>query len=255
MLHAHPKLIHLRKVGEHEGDRVRDGASGTFELGPCIGQLGLGGLRQVVAQEQPAHRMLHPAAHLDEIGEDVFGRGLLGHNVDGADGQQEVEAGENVAGVLDELVQLEHAATTLVLRRDVALHVPQLVRRVDVQRVVRLRAKRRRAELAKHRGGVLERVAEVALVESALHVKCLLLHRLSRLGEPLCLGAPALGVHWRFSGASGRFVVWRWQRKAGSDAVCARASRLLLAFLGRSLPPPWLPCGPLAGGAARWLRW
>ena len=47
-------------------------------------------LREVVPQEEAAHGVLHAAAHLDKVGENILGGGLFRDDVDSADGQQQV---------------------------------------------------------------------------------------------------------------------------------------------------------------------
>ena len=105
------------------------------------------------------------------------------------------EPRQHIARVLDELVEVEHPPPPLVLRADVRLQMPQLVGHRNVQVIVTLRAERRRAELAEHRRRVLQAVAQVALVERALHVKRLRFDHLARLRQALRFGLHVRRVH------------------------------------------------------------
>mmetsp|Transcript_47733 Transcript_47733/g.110644 ORF Transcript_47733/g.110644 Transcript_47733/m.110644 type:complete len:266 (-) Transcript_47733:215-1012(-) len=138
VLHAHPQLVHLAEVGEDERDGVAHGAAGAFVHRAHVGQLVLGGLRKVVAQEEAAHRLLHASAHLDQIFQHVLRCRLLARDVHGPHSDEEVEAGEHVAGVLHKLVDVLHPLAGLLLAREVVLEVPQLIRYCHVEFVVAL---------------------------------------------------------------------------------------------------------------------
>ena len=103
MLHANPELVHLGKVVHEEVDAVLHVVA-VLRMG--VGQLVAGALEEKVAQEQAAHRVLHAAAHLHEVFEDVARRSLLGTYIDAANSNEQVKAGDNVASMLDEFVQL-----------------------------------------------------------------------------------------------------------------------------------------------------
>lgn len=61
---------------------------------------------EVVAQEQAADGVLDAAAHLHHVLHDLLDGGVLDGHVDGADGDHEVQARDDVAGILDKLVQV-----------------------------------------------------------------------------------------------------------------------------------------------------
>jgi hypothetical protein len=82
VLHAHPQLVHLDKIDQHKLDGVGHGAE-LLVRGRHVGQAVLGHLREVVAEEQAARRVLHAAAHLHHVHQDLLGRRLLRLNVHG----------------------------------------------------------------------------------------------------------------------------------------------------------------------------
>lgn len=55
--------------------------------------------------------MLHAAAQLDQVEQDVLGGRLLRLDVDTGDGDQQVQTRNDVAGVLNILVQLDDRTT------------------------------------------------------------------------------------------------------------------------------------------------
>jgi hypothetical protein len=61
---------------------------------------------QVVSQKQAAHRMLDAPAHLHHVFHDLFHRCALNAHVDGSNGDHKVEAGHDVASILDEFVEV-----------------------------------------------------------------------------------------------------------------------------------------------------
>ena len=87
-----------------------------------------GALEQVVAEEEAAQRMLHAAAHLDEVLEYGLARVLLDLDVDGADGDEQVEARYDRRRVLHQLVQIVALHALLELVHHERLQVSQLVR-------------------------------------------------------------------------------------------------------------------------------
>ena len=187
VLHPHPQLVHLGEVRDDERHRLRRRAARPLVLRAGVGQLVLRRLRQVVAQEEPAHRVLHAAAHLDHVLQDVLRRRLLARDVHRAHREQQVQPGEHVARALHQLVQLEHLPPVGLLRLEELLEVAQLLRHLDVQVVVVARAEQRRAQLAEHRRRRLHRVLGLVRVERPLHVEGLLLRHLLRLAQTLLL--------------------------------------------------------------------
>jgi len=67
VLHAHPQLVHLREVAQHKRDGILDAPAGAFVLRAHVRQLRLCHLREVVAEEEASHRVLHATAHLDQV--------------------------------------------------------------------------------------------------------------------------------------------------------------------------------------------
>ena len=87
---AYPELVHLPEVEHDEVDGVLDGAALALVGRVDVGELILAHLREVIAEEQAAHRVLDALTHLDEVLQDVLARRLLGLDEDPADGDQEV---------------------------------------------------------------------------------------------------------------------------------------------------------------------
>lgn len=95
VLQAHPKLVHLNEVGEHERDRVLQVAAGPLARpdGEVVARLA----REVVPQKEAARGVLHAAGHLHHVFHDLLDGGVGDRHVNGADGDHEVETG-SVAG-------------------------------------------------------------------------------------------------------------------------------------------------------------
>lgn len=115
VLHPHPQLVHLREVREDEVDGVVNVAAlvdvlADRHIGENIAQR-----QQIVAEEQPAERILHSAAHLHEILQDAFLGGRVGLDVNQADGDEQIEPGNDVAGILHEFVEVGDLVTLLEL--------------------------------------------------------------------------------------------------------------------------------------------
>jgi len=85
-------------------------------------------LGEVVPEKEAAGWVLDSPAHLHHINEDLAGRGLLGLDVDGADGDEEVETRDDVAGVLDKLVEVAQLPAAVVLLHQEQLEVAHLVK-------------------------------------------------------------------------------------------------------------------------------
>ena len=71
VLHANPKLVHFGKVLQHKVHGVLHGTTIALELVIHVGQFVLGDHRDVVAQEQTAHRVLYTLRHLHDVLQDV----------------------------------------------------------------------------------------------------------------------------------------------------------------------------------------
>jgi len=61
---------------------------------------------EVVAEEETTDRVLDTSAHLHHVLHNLFDGSILNTHVDGSDGNHEVQAGDDVAGILDELVEV-----------------------------------------------------------------------------------------------------------------------------------------------------
>jgi hypothetical protein len=59
--------------------------------------------------------VLYSATHLHHVLHDFLNGRILNRHVDGADGAHEVQAGNDIAGILDELVQVGQMVYRVVL--------------------------------------------------------------------------------------------------------------------------------------------
>lgn len=104
VLQADPELVHLDKVGQDEADRVVEVAARAGVVSD--GEVVAGHAAEVVAEEEAAGRVLYAAGHLHHVLHDFLDGAAGDGHVDCADGDHEVEARDDVAGVLDEFVQV-----------------------------------------------------------------------------------------------------------------------------------------------------
>ena len=198
VLHPHPELVHLREVLKDEIHGVADVPALALVLRPGVRQQRLAALAQVRAEEQAVDGLLHAFGHLHEILQDVLRRALLGLDVHASHGDEQVQAREDVPGVLHELVHLE---VTLPVPGPVAeehLQVAQLAPHLHVELVVLLRAQGDRAKLAEHQRTLLQGLAEVIVV-------------LVTRGAGVCAGQPR--------GADAAFAK---RARGGRGEICAR---------------------------------
>jgi len=113
VLQAHPELVHLNKVGQDEADGVLEIALGPLAVARGKAVASLAG--QIVAQEEAADGVLDAATHLHHVFHNLFDGGILNGHVDGADGDHEVQARDDVAGILDEFVEVGEVVDGVVL--------------------------------------------------------------------------------------------------------------------------------------------
>lgn len=114
MLQTDPELVHLDKVGQDERDRVLQVSSRPkTDVSPSIPEL-FSGIpfspiaipdrkviprqpAQIMPQEQPTRRMLYSSRHLHHILHDLLDGRIGDRHIDGADGDHEVETGNDVS--------------------------------------------------------------------------------------------------------------------------------------------------------------
>jgi hypothetical protein len=104
MLKPDPELVHLDKVGQDKVDRILEIAFGTLALGGW--QIVSGLTAEVVAEEETTDRVLNTSAHLHHVLHNLFDGSILNAHVDGSDGDHEVQTRDNVAGILNKLVEV-----------------------------------------------------------------------------------------------------------------------------------------------------
>jgi hypothetical protein len=160
MLQPHPQLVHLHEVGQNEANRVLQVALGPLAVArrqavPCLAG-------QIVAQEQATDGVLHSATHLHHVFHDLLDRRVLNGHVHSADGAHEVQAGNDIPGILDELVQVGEVVHGVVLT-EVDGKVAQGIEDGHVELVVLLRAEAACPQLRnKRRAAQLESVHDCA---------------------------------------------------------------------------------------------
>ena len=113
VLQAHPQLVHLDKVGQDEADGVLEITLGPLAVARRKAVASLAG--QIVAQEEAADGVLDAATHLHHVLHDLLDGRILNGHVDGADGDHEVQARDDVAGILDEFVEVGEVVDGVVL--------------------------------------------------------------------------------------------------------------------------------------------
>jgi hypothetical protein len=238
VLQAHPQLVHLDEVGQDEADRVLQIALGPVAVAGREVVTRLAG--QIVAQEQAADGVLDAATHLHHVLHDLLDGRILNGHVDGADGAHEVQAGDDIAGILDELVQVGKVVDGVVLAQ-VHGEMAQGVEDGHVQLVVLLGAEAAGAELRDERRAVPLHCQHRAISSAAVR---------SHWGAYLHLSAsislPGVSRQRRMS-----IVCWRttasasssrraWSSTGGGDAMvsgkakspgCGERSRFRHAWL------------------------
>jgi hypothetical protein len=70
---------------------------------------------KIVTQKQAPDGVLNSATHLHHVLHDFLYRRILNGHVDGADGAHEIQTGNDVPGVLDELIQVGKVVDRVVL--------------------------------------------------------------------------------------------------------------------------------------------
>jgi hypothetical protein len=126
VLHAHPELVHLNKIGQDKLHGVLNFATSASVLGSLLGKLILGHFGQVSTEEKTTSRVLNTTAHLNQILQHVLCRSLLGLDVDRSDSDNQVQTGQDVAGVLNQLVELAESLSMLVFQQ-VKLQTTKLI--------------------------------------------------------------------------------------------------------------------------------
>ena len=81
VLHSHPKFVHFAKVLERELNAIGHGSTNTFEFRAFVRKLVLAHLREVTAQEQASHGVLHSTAEFDQVKQNILRRRLFGFDV------------------------------------------------------------------------------------------------------------------------------------------------------------------------------
>lgn len=126
VLQPDPEFVHLDEVGQDEADRVVQVAAraGVISDGEVVSRHAA----EVVPQEETAGRVLDSARHLHHVLHDFLYWRTGNRHVDGADGDHEVQTRDNVAGVLDQLVQvgevvLPGRVSVIEIRREVSQRI------------------------------------------------------------------------------------------------------------------------------------
>jgi len=144
VLQPHPQLVHLYEIGEDEADRVLQIALGALAV--SVRQTVARLASEVVAQKKAANGVLDSATHLHHVLHDLLDGRVLDSHVHGADGAHEVQAGDDVAGILDELVEVGEVVYGVVLA-EVDGKVAQGIEDGHVELVVLLGAEAARPQL------------------------------------------------------------------------------------------------------------
>lgn len=113
MLQPYPQLIHLHKVGQDKADGVLQVALRSLAVArrQAVARLA----SEIVAQEEAANRVLHSATHLHHVLHNFLDGRILNCHVDGANSDHEVQAGNDISGILDELVEVGEVVYGVVL--------------------------------------------------------------------------------------------------------------------------------------------
>jgi hypothetical protein len=106
---------------------------------------------EVVAQKQAPDGVLDSATHLHHVLHDFLDGRILNGHVDGADGAHEIEAGNDVPGILDELIEVGQVVDRVVLAQ-VDGKVAQGIEDGHVELIVLLGAEAARPQLRNERG-------------------------------------------------------------------------------------------------------
>ena len=113
MLQPHPQLIHLNKVGQDEANRILQIALGPLAVAGWEAVACLAG--KVVAQKQAANGVLDTATHLHHVLHNLLDGRILNGHVNGAHGDHEVQARNDITGILDKLVEVGKVVDGVVL--------------------------------------------------------------------------------------------------------------------------------------------
>jgi hypothetical protein len=137
VLQPHPQLVHLDEVGQDEADGVLEITLGPLAITRRKAVAGLTG--KVVPQKQTTNRVLDSATHLHHVLHDLLDRRILNGHVDSADSDHEVQAGNDISGILDELVEVSEVVYGVILA-EVDGEMAEGIEDGHVQLVVLLRA-------------------------------------------------------------------------------------------------------------------
>jgi hypothetical protein len=102
VLQPHPQLVHLHEIGQDEADRVLEVALWPLAIASRKVVARLAG--KIVPQEQAANGMLDSATHLHHILHNLLDWRIFNGHVHGADGAHEIQARNDISGILHELV-------------------------------------------------------------------------------------------------------------------------------------------------------
>ncbi len=104
VLKPDPELVHLDEVGEYESDAILKVAAWSHILSD--GKVIAGCTAEVVAEEETSGGMLNTSAHLHDVLHDLFDGSVGYRHVNASNGDHQVKTWDDVAAVLDELVQV-----------------------------------------------------------------------------------------------------------------------------------------------------
>jgi hypothetical protein len=125
------------KVGENEVDGILQAALGAIRVAgrQIVARLS----EQVVAEEQATDGVLDTTAHVHHVLHQLLNWCALDGHVSGAHCDHQVEAGNDIAGILDELVQVGEVVHGVVLL-EVDREITEGIEDGHVELVVLLRA-------------------------------------------------------------------------------------------------------------------
>ena len=115
---SHPQVGGLLQVGMDDLNGFFDSSGLGLVLASCIGQSVLAHFQEVVSEEQPSHWVLNGLHHLENVFENSVRSFVMALNVHTANSDEQVKSGNDVGGMLDSLVQVDHssASSEIVLK-------------------------------------------------------------------------------------------------------------------------------------------
>jgi len=92
-----------------------------FKFTSCVGQSVFTHFKEVVSEEQTSDWVLDCFHHLENVLQDSVWAFVVALNVDASDCDQQIKSGDDVGGVLNGLVQIDHSSASSEIVLEIVL--------------------------------------------------------------------------------------------------------------------------------------